>query len=61
MARRTTLERVQIEQEGRATDAADLLSGSMELRPFLFSGQSGHALRLGFSGETGGRRGCGST
>ncbi len=54
MARRTTLERVQIEQEGRATDAADLLSGSMELRPFLFSGQSGSALRLGFSGETGG-------
>ena len=53
-ARRTALERAQIEQEGRATDVADLLSGSMELRPFLFSGQSGSALRLGFSGETGG-------
>ena len=51
--RRTALERVQIEQEGSRTDVTDLLAGRMELRPFVFSGQCGSVLRLGFSGEPG--------
>ena len=51
--RRTVLERVQIEQEDSRTDVTDLLAGRMELRPFVFSGQRGSVLRLGFSGEPG--------
>ncbi len=51
--RSITLERVVVEQAGRTTDVRELLEGSVELKPFVFGGQSGSELRLGFAGQAG--------
>lgn len=50
-ARTLLLTRARVQQHDRMTDVPDLLTGSMELRPFSFGGQAGSTLWLGFTGE----------